>query len=225
MFFRRFFILFILFFSFCRVLSSFSLFQQPKKLVMINPAGDAKNVGRKLVEGFERGVTLQFSEEIQKGLTDKYGHRVVLTRSPGEAVLPLQNASYANRSKADFFLSLHVYRQEEPKPKVIVYHLLYNPMVDLAQNNFNSFTFVPIHQAHFQNISRTVGFANNVKSVLNNGEFKKKLDFYGPYGLPFKPLVGIVAPSIAIEVGICEDNNWKHLVEPIVEGLNFLENL
>jgi N-acetylmuramoyl-L-alanine amidase len=214
---------FLSFFLFFPQISPHFWQQKPKKLVMINPDGDVKKVGRKLVEMYERGVTLQFAEQLQKALQAKYNCSVVLTRSTGEVVLPLQNASFSNRSSADFYLSLHVYRQEEPKPKLHLYHLVFNPMVDLAQNGINLLAFIPLYQAHFKNIKQTLSYAKNIKNVLNDDVYKNKLDFYGPFGIPFKPLVGILAPAVAIEVGICQDNYWKHLVDPIVEALKYLD--
>lgn len=191
---------------------------------MIDPAGDAINVGRKLVEGYERGVSLQFAEKLRTVLASNYGIQVILTRSPREIVPSLQNASFANRLGVDFFLSLHVYYQEEAKPSIFIYHLLYNPMVDLVAQNFNLLHFIPIYQAHFGKIKETILFANMMKNVLGSENYKKRFNFYGPFGLPLKPLVGIIPPAVVVEVGICEESNWRHLVEPLAESLGFLKN-
>jgi len=192
---------------------------------MIDPAGDAANVGRKLVEGYERGVSLQFAEKLRSVLVSRYGIQVVLTRSPREIIPQLQNASFANRLNIDFFLSLHLYHQEEAKPNLFIYHLLYNPMVDLVTKSFNPLLFVPIHQAHFGSIAKTILLANMMKTVLTSESYKKRLNFYGPFGLPLKPLVGIMPPAVIVEVGICEESNWKHLVDPLAESLEFLKTI
>ena len=71
---------FLSFFLFFPQISPHFWQQKPKKLVMINPDGDVKKVGRKLVEMYERGVTLQFAEQLQKALQAKYNCSVGCNR-------------------------------------------------------------------------------------------------------------------------------------------------
>lgn len=163
-------------------------------LVMIDPAGHAKNVGRRLVEGYERGETFKFAEKLQQELQEKYQVRVVLTRFAGEEIVDLQNASFANRLNVDFYISLHIYRQEQVKPKIFMYHLVYDPMVDLARRIFDPISFIPIHQAHFRSIHKTRFYVQQMKDILIMPYHQKRFDFYGFYGIPFKPLCGVFCP-------------------------------
>ncbi len=202
-------------------LSSFNAIQN-QSLVMIDPAGHAKNVGRRLVESYERGETFKFAEKLKDALNEKYGVRSVLTRFPGEEIIDLQNASFANRLQVTFYCSLHIYRESSVKPKIYIYHLVYDPIVDLAKRTIDELLFVPIHQAHFANIGTTVFFGKRMKEILSQSDYQKQFDFYGPYGIPFKPLVGITAPAIGIEVGIDQEDKWQNLVDPLVESLCFL---
>jgi len=206
------------------IFSPLSLLGQEQRptLVMIDPAGHAKNVGRRLVESYERGETFKFAEKLKDALSEKYGVRSVLTRYLGEEIIELQNASFANRLQVDFYLSLHIYREETVKPKIFIYHLIYDPMVDWARRTIDNLLFMPIHQAHFKGIHKTKFFCSQIKSFLSLADCQKKFDFYGPYGIPFKPLVGVCAPAIGIEVGINEEDKWKNLIEPLVESLSFL---
>ena len=65
---------------------------------MLDPAGDAQNPGRTIDDNFERGITLQFAEKLKEMLQEKFPTiRVVLSRTPGESLQPLQNANFANR--------------------------------------------------------------------------------------------------------------------------------
>ena len=95
-------------------------------------------------------------------------------------------------------------------------------MVDLIRRTFDPFYFIPIHQSHFMNIHKTQFYGKCIKDVLSMTPYQKRFDFYGVYGIPIKPLCGIIAPSIAIEIGICEENQWRVLVDPVVESLAFL---
>lgn len=197
---------------------------QDQSLVMIDPAGHAKNVGRRLVESYERGETFKFAEKLKDALNEKYSIRSVLTRFPGEEIIDLQNASFANRLQVSFYISLHIYRDTAVKPKVYVYHLVYDPVVDLAKRTLDNLLFIPIHQAHFASIGTTTFYCRRMKEVLSRSGYQKQLDFYGPYGIPFKPLVGVTAPAIGIEVGIDEEEKWQDLIAPIVDSLSFLSH-
>ena len=189
---------------------------------MIDPAGHAKNVGRRLVESYERGETFKFAEKLKDALNEKYGIRSVLTRFPGEEIIDLQNASFANRLQVSFYFSLHIYRESGVKPKIYIYHLVYDPIVDLAKRTIDELLFVPINRAHFANITTTMFFGRKMKEVLSQSNYQKQFDFYGPYGIPFKPLIGITAPAIGIEVGIDQEDKWQNLIDPLVESLSFL---
>lgn len=189
---------------------------------MISPAGDRSNLGRRIVDGYERGVTMSMAEELQKKLIERYGIRVVLTRNPGEDVLELQASSFANRMNTDFFLSLHVYSQEEPKPTVSLYHLVYNSLVDVGVHRLDPFAFVSLHQAHFANSLKTCLFGSKMKDVLDGIKNKKILDVHGMFGIPFRPLCGILSPAIALEVGLSHENQWENILPSLVDSMSFL---
>ncbi len=193
--------------------------------VMINPAGHAKNVGRKLPFGdYERSVTFEFAKRLQDELQKTYNVRAILTRFIGEEILdPLQNTSFANRLGVDFYLSLHICGQESGKPRMFMYQLVYNPMVDLAYRVIDPFAFIPLSQAHYANIYKTKFLGERMKEILTLPKNQKRFDFYGIYGIPIRPLCGILSPAITIEIGIRDEYQWKSLVEPIVESLSFLK--
>lgn len=204
-----------------------TVFADKSVVMMINPAGHAKNVGRKLIFGeYERTVSYDFAEKLQQALKDKYGVRTVLTRFVGEEIVdPLQNASFANRLGVDFYLSLHFYGEESVKPKIFIYSLVYNPMMDLARRTFDLPFFIPVHQAHFGNIYRSKDLSKKMKEILTLPQYQKLFDCYGPFGIPIKPLCGILAPAITIEIGLHQESAIKTLIEPIVESLNFLKEM
>ena len=203
------------------LLVNFKVYSKPI-FMMINPAGHAKNVGRRLVEGYERSLTFKMAEVLKEKLQDKYGIRCVVTRYPGEEIVDLQNASFANRLGIDFYLDLNFYRQEFVKPRIFVYNLIYNPMVDLAPRVFDPYKFVPVNRAHFFNINVTKSYGRKITEILTKRHHKKNFDCYGVFGIPVKPLVGIISPALCIEIGICNEDQWKSLIDPIVESLDFL---
>lgn len=198
--------------------------QQNQVTIMLDPAGHARNTGRRLVNSFERAETLKLAESLRAMLESRYNLKVILTRSPGEEIVPLQNASFANRLSVDFFLSLHIYKEESVKPRLYAYHLVYNPVADFAQRMLEPLAFIPIHQAHFANIHKTTLAGKMMKSKLIQAENQKLFDFHGLFGVPIKPLVGITAPALLLEIGINDDEKWQNLIEPIVDSLSFLNH-
>lgn len=182
--------------------------------IMIDPAGDAKQSGRKIDDSLERGIALQCAEALKTALEQRYGIRVVLTRFPGETVEPLQNANFANRLKVDLYISLHFYQEQLPRPQFFIYRCTQG-------NEFITKThelcWHPYDQAHQINGKITKQWAQLLRTGLEHN--KNLFDFRGVCGLPCKPLLGITAPAFLFEIGIQKEADWRILLEPIVASL------
>lgn len=205
---------FLIFLLFSPLLS-FPYRQQTLFTLMLNPAGDAKDAGRMLNDCFERGVTLQFAQELKQAIETHYPNvRVVLTRIPGETLEFLQNANFANRLDVDFYLSIHFYKETDVKPKLFLYHYLNDLFIIKIFNNLN---FTKYNNAHLISIDQTKKYGESIKKSLEKNTAFSVKDLSG---IPFKPLVGIKAPAIAIEAGLKESLDYKNLVEPVLQALN-----
>lgn len=212
---------FILFGGFiCAVISSISC-SFPKSIIMIDQGCDVRKPGRRVVESYERGIAMQVAESLKQAILKRYDVSVVLSRRPGEVLHALQAASFANRLGVALNLSLHIFRQESAKPTVFLYYLIFNPLVDLAHRSRDSsasLAFVPLYQAHFAAINATIAIAESMQRILCDMH-RRILDCRGPFGVPFKPLVGMVAPAIGIEIGLSNENSWNSLIEPLAASL------
>ncbi len=201
-------------------LNSFFYFQNSIRpfTIMINPAGDAKDAGRVLNDSFERGITLQFAQELKKELEKNFKNiRVVLTRIPGESLEHLQNANFSNRLDADFYFSVHFYKEKETISKLYLFHYLND---SFSSQSISPLNFYQYDNAHLLNISKTLQYINDFKKTLSN-----KIDkfiFKNYYGIPFKPLIGIKAPAIAMEAGLKNSNDWQNLIIPIIEAFRLI---
>lgn len=194
-------------------------------IVVIDPAGSSKDLGRVLLEGYERAETLKFARVLKDKLSKKYKVYPVVSRSASEEILSLQIPSFSNRLGASFFLRINMYREESVKPKIFFYHLMFDPLIDLAKRNFGVLSFIPLYQSHFINIGRTILLGTKMYEHLNQDFYKKYFECYELKGIPIKPLVGVFAPAVLLEIGICQENKWKSLVDPIVDSLTFLKEL
>ena len=194
--------------------------------LMIDPAGHAQQTGRKLWSGFERAETFKCAEAL-KTACENYSNtvRVILTRAPGEEIVPLQNASFANRLGVDFFLRVQCIKEDGEKPSLTIYYHEHDPLIDKAQRAAQPYAFTPITHAHFHNIGRSINIAQSLSTALSASDYQKSFICEGTYGLPLKPLVGITASALIIEIGLCADDQWQLFVDPIARELFTILNL
>jgi N-acetylmuramoyl-L-alanine amidase len=206
--------------SLSAIATTFFQYEQ-RNIFMIAPAGHAGQLGRKLSHGYERGTTLKFAENLQKKFLNN-AIKIYLSRSPGETLIPLQTASFANRLNVKLLVSLHIYQKKSAKPGITIYQYCVNPLTDFVKRTTNKIEFIPIEQAHIKSCSTTQKFCQQLKTILTQKENQKLFNFYGPYAIPIKPLVGISPPAIALEIGVNDELKLEALLEPIVEGLSTL---
>ena len=50
-------------------------------------------------------------------------------------------------------------------------------------------------------------------------ESNPALTIKGVYKIPFKPLIGIKAPAIGLEIGLKNRSDWHQYLEPLAENL------
>ncbi len=185
--------------------------------IILDPAGDAKKTGRAIGDSFERGLTLQCAEYIKSALQERASHiKVIISRLPGDHVYELQNASLSNRLNVDLFLNLNFYHTQETKPSLFVYSFSYG-------NDFAHYqpglTFNTYDEAHKINKTTTTELALLCTRCLTQHKYSSLFSVSESYALPIKPLIGIIAPSLCIEVGLKNKDSWRQLVEPLVESI------
>ena len=189
---------------------------------MLDPAGDAHKTGRVIDDMFERGITLQYAQELKKELEQLLpSARIILTRFPGETVEPLQSAAFANKLGADLYIALSFYKESTAIPRVWMYHMLAHPTTDFWNNKSTQLKAQAYNQAHrtklLQSQTLLAAFAVALKPtsacIINP-----------PCGIPYKPLVGVQAPACGLEIGLPEKNVWKPFIKPVAEGIHILVN-
>lgn len=183
-----------------------------KQIIMIDPAGDAKQTGRYIGNSLERAQTIKFAESLKQKLETK-SFQVILTRSPGELVYPLQNANFSNRLPVTLYVSLHCYHNPQEKFALTIYRFSYNHMnIQQSQN----LAMIPYDKAHLATQEKTKSYAHQIKQELNT---EKTLQIHGVYALPFHPLIGIQAPAIGIEINLIHQNDWQIYLEPLAKSI------
>jgi N-acetylmuramoyl-L-alanine amidase len=197
------------------ILILITIFNNLPITLMINPAGDAQHAGRVVGDCYERGLTLQFAEKLQKIIQQNSPIRVVLSRFAGEVIEPLQVANFSNKLQADMFVSFHFYKTAK-NPVINIYYYSKGGF----ENQLTDGLFLcPLDDAYLFNLPKSQKLADDFYSYckkFNFGSLEK------PIGLPFAPLKGVVAPAIAVEIGLNKSDDWLNYIELIN---NFFCNL
>jgi N-acetylmuramoyl-L-alanine amidase len=187
---------------------------QKNVTIMIDPAGDARQTGRTIGSNFERGITMQCAERLAHLLKQQSSAiTTVITRAPAELVPELQNANYANRLNIDLFISLHFCRTNNARPKMWIYR--YAQANDFVAPQ-TGLSFPSYDQAYLLNNKITATLAADMERMLEKSTL---FDVHGPYKLPFKPLVGIIAPAIAFEMELKDEADWQTYAEPLAHAI------
>lgn len=188
---------------------------------MLEPAGNAKHTGREIDDCFERGITLQYAEELKKQMQIKYPTiRIILSRFAGENIEPLQNAHFSNRLGVNFYLSIHFYEEQDEKPKFFLYQFAYNSVTDFWEVPHEPLQFVTYDQAHRMHSALSKMYGEHIMKILNKKKYLKQFEPKGFFALPFKPLIGINAPALAFEAGIKQKKDWNLFIDPLIQGLS-----
>lgn len=187
--------------------------QHHQYIVVLDPAGDVKRTGRSIGDSFERGLTLQCAEKIKEIIEKHVSHvRVIITRMPGDTVYDLQNATLSNRVQADIFINLNFYHTQETKPTLFIYQFSYGNEFASCQQGLSLESY---DQAYKIKKKRTDLLCQFFKKELSDQKYNSLWSIAGPYSLPIKPLIGIIAPSIALEIGLKNKDFWHSYSEPL----------
>ncbi len=194
--------------------------EKPPFTVMIDPAGDARNPGRVIDDTYERSLTMQFAEELKQLLeTEPRKCRVILTRFPGEAVEPLQNVTFANRLGIDLYISVHFFEQKAETPHLYFYTLLYDPASDFVVKKGTSLELLPYDQAYKVPLAKTKQYTSLAYDTCSQASKSFHAVCHAPLAIPYKPLVGILAPALGVEIGIHHKSQGKLLVPLIAQAI------
>lgn len=170
--------------------------QKVEYTIMIDPSGDARRAGRAIADSLERAVTYSFAQSLQEQLKASLNCTVIITRSPGETVYPLQNANFANRLPIDLYLSLHCYHAPNKKHTISLYRM---SRAESFLSKHHDLSLVPLNKAHWNAQEITQKYSDKITSHLQSN-FRHQFVIEGVYALPCAPLIAIQSPSLAIEI-------------------------
>ena len=56
-----------------------------------------------------------------------------------------------------------------------------------------------------------------MEKILRGSPFEQLFTVHGLYTLPFAPLIGIKKPALALEIGLKQKDNWKLLLNQLLQ--------
>lgn len=185
---------------------------------MLEPAGDAQNMGRTIDNNFERTLTLQFAQHLKKILESRYENlQCTISRQAGEIIPPLHTANYANRINVDLVININFFQETHAKPTIYLFAFSYNDDFITCHTDLH---FYPYDQIHQLNNQRSKEISAIIKKNLENEAFKSLFNVSEIIRLPFKPLIGIKPPAIAFEAGLKTHDDWQQFLEPFATSLH-----
>lgn len=189
-----------------------------KSIIVIDPAGDSSYEGREIEDTFERSLTLRCGQAIKEHFerAEVPTTRVFLTRYPGEMVEPLQNISFSNRLNADLYVSLHFFKTERAKPELFIYTYSLDPAVDSIEKKFTTLSLLPYDQAYKVSFKKTQELSKLFYQSLLQSSVAH---CHAPVAFPFKPLLGITAPALGLEIGLSKESQIASLISLITHAL------
>lgn len=187
----------------------FDIFEPQRPFVLILEAtGDAVTPGRTIFNNFENSVSYTLARQIKEQLDALYFRtKIMLNRTPTEILAPFQNAQFANKLNADLYLSIHCYQQNHGQPTITLYQYSYREPSVVKKDSLGFYAY---DQIYLCNESQTNNWAQELKKLLTE---QNLIDARGPYKLPFKPLMGINASALSIEIGVTADTNLEHIMQ------------
>ncbi len=183
---------------------------------MIDPIGDATHIGRRIEDSFERSITLQWAQALKQEIEQQnFSYTVIITRTAGDTVPPLQNAHYANRLNVHLYITLSCFQTTDATS---LYLFRFSSGNDMAINP-NTLALIAYNQAHRLYVNTSHTLAHTIQTLCKQDPINLSCAIHGPYALPFKPLIGIATPQLGFELGLLSKNDWRMIVEPLAQAL------
>lgn len=213
---KKIFILLVMLYTLCLHAEWFDRFFQRANsfTVFVDAAGDATQGGRIIDNNYESSINFTIAQSLKNALATSHPHlKIVLNRTPLETIAPLQNAQFANKLGVDLYI--HICSVQSPQTSSITLYQFSSDQKTILKKG--SLGFFPYDQIYLMHEHQTTEWAHSIKKNLIDQHHST---ISGVYKMPFKPLVGINAPALAIEVGIQSLDDLDPLIEQLARALS-----
>ncbi len=144
--------------------------------------------------------------------------KIALSRSHEQKIEQQDSASFANRLQADLFIHLSLYVEKENNRSLSIYSFAYDPITDFWPTKPTPLSFIPVDRAHIFSARTSKKEAATLTSLLSKS-LHSSFALHMPICLPYKPLKGILAPALGLEVMLTHAKEWRLLLPNLIPSL------
>ena len=216
------------------------------KIIVIDPGHGGKDAGAVGYKRYlEKNVVLQIAKRFA-AILKKDGYKVYMTRSSDKFISLRQRTAFANRKKADLFISIHanaVPKKNTKKAHGIETYFLSTARSGRAEriaakeNAVDMRSFKGGQQGYLEGMTNRKTIASHKLAIdIQQGILSKMRAHYGDVkdggvrGGPFWVLVGAQMPSVLVEVGfishpkeaqrLVNGKYQKYFAQSLADGVN-----
>lgn len=189
--------------------------------VVLNPSGSSHD-GREIDGIPEKTITYQCALELKKNLEAQNNYLRVIVLKESQNQEPYEYISAANRAHPDLFINIQAfYATQNPFP-FYIYHLMYH-QTDSWNSRETKLSFIPIDMTHKISIKNSILMGKALCSQLKLSQ-THELTCMGFFGIPCKPLMGIMCPTISVEMGFAHQDDFQKIISPLTQAIDLLIN-
>lgn len=185
--------------------------------IVLAPTGSSTTPGRKIKNNFEYILSHQFIRALQHELLEIFP--TLQIRIPNECNVqldPLQLATISNSAPANLLVKVQFYLETDIKSQVYLYRCSYGQ--EFVSRRWD-LSWCPVEQAPLINKTKTKKWITQLYSQLSTEQYKPWFTVASPIKVPLKPMLGIIAPAILVEIGLKDDAEWTNFVKPLANSL------
>jgi hypothetical protein len=193
----------------------FDIFEHKKPFsVIIEAGGDAAHPGRTIGTHFENAINFTIAQHLKESLDGlRMRARIFINRTPTEIIAPLQNAQFSNKLSTDLYISINCYPHTKSNPQITLYQFSYNDPIVLKKDGIG---FHTADKIYLINQPQTCHWASELKKIFSE---QSQIEIAGVYAMPYKPLIGIEASALGMEIGLSSDTQLPLIIETIKTAL------
>lgn len=183
--------------------------------LVFDPAGKS-GPHQRMIDGIsEQTITYQLVLNLKKKLEENNPYlRVIILRDTKSDDL-LQHISAANQTQANLYINFQAYQNKRKKNSLDIYHMLYRD-TDTWGTTEKVITFLPIDLSHKLSIKKTLLFEKIIFDEFDKGKSIQVMAL----GLPMKPLMGLILPSLVLELGLLHNDSYELFIEPLTRAIS-----
>lgn len=173
-------------------------------IILIEAQGNPNTPGRTIDDSFESEITLNAAHLLKNALEQWHQPiRIIVQRSDG-----LSSATMTNKLNANLYLAIGACKGMNTG--IYLFQFTYHDQFLLK----DGLSFIPYDQLYLINQAKTTTALTLMSNFL-----KQRNLLQGSYAFPYRPLIGIKAPALGIELSLKNKSDWSECITAVAHSL------